>query len=155
MNVNLCVGVSHNPTEFSAIWIPITIKILLLRSTISVFQMSKLQRRRPLSSCSAEACTRRPGPSGRNQPPAAESPFHSGFERTHSKGRFRCSDSRCEKESDKSSGTRSGRPCANSRTPPQPDPARNILHWPKERTLEAHSRKAAQTHPKPPRLGTF
>jgi len=29
------------PTELSAIWIPITIKILLLRSTISVFQMGQ------------------------------------------------------------------------------------------------------------------
>src|SRR6516162_10849023 len=30
------------PTELTAIWMPVAIKILLLRSTISVFQMSKL-----------------------------------------------------------------------------------------------------------------
>ena len=31
------------PKELTAIWIPVAIKMLLLRSTISVFQMSKLQ----------------------------------------------------------------------------------------------------------------
>ena len=31
------------PTELTAIWMPVAIKILLLRSTISVFQMFKLQ----------------------------------------------------------------------------------------------------------------
>jgi hypothetical protein len=46
MDVNLCAGVGHNMPllpELTAIWMSVAIKILLLRSTISVFQMSKLQ----------------------------------------------------------------------------------------------------------------
>jgi hypothetical protein len=45
MDANLYVGVGHNMPllpELTAIWMPVAIKILLLRSTISVFQMSKL-----------------------------------------------------------------------------------------------------------------
>jgi hypothetical protein len=40
--VGKCITGHAAPAELIAIWIPITIKILLLRSTISIFEMSKL-----------------------------------------------------------------------------------------------------------------
>src|SRR6516165_10785177 len=44
------------PTELTAIWMPVAIKILLLRSTISVFQMSKLPSRAGTGVLTRQAC---------------------------------------------------------------------------------------------------